>query len=62
MRILEHGRLWDVVDGHNLTKNDWFVCAFGNNPLYMNNVDGYMVLYEFEPSTMSVIRILKADI
>lgn len=54
--------MWEVVDRHDLTSNDWFVCAFGNNPLYMNNVDGYMVLYEFESSTMSVVRILKADI
>lgn len=60
MNVCEHGRTWEVLEHYDLIDadgKDWFVGDFdGVGTLYMNNMDGYMVLFE------KAGRILKADI
>lgn len=53
----EHSRIWGVLDDYVFESADWFVGDFdGIGTLYMNNVDGYMILFEKGG------RILKSDI
>ena len=55
--IRKHNRMWEVLDSFLPTENEWEVGVFdGMGTLWMNNMDGYMVL--IEPSG----RILKSDI
>lgn len=60
MNVCEHGTIWEVLEHYDLIDadgKDWFVGDFdGVGTLYMNNQDGYMVLFERNG------RILKADI
>ena len=57
MKVSEHARLWDVLEQYDHTENDWIVGDFDHiGTLYMNNVDGYVVLFERNR------RILKSDI
>lgn len=58
MRISEHGRIWDVLEQYDFIEGvDWFVGDFdGTGTIYMNNQDGYIVLFE------RTGRILKSDI
>lgn len=60
MTICAHGRTWEVLEHYDLIDadgKDWFVGDFdGLGTLYMNNMDGYMVLFERNG------RTLKADI
>lgn len=56
--VVKHGRKWEVLKSYepNASK-DWWVSDFENvGTLYMNNLDGYMVLYEINGT------ILKSDI
>lgn len=56
--VTKHGRKWEVLKSYepNASK-DWWVSDFENvGTLYMNNLDGYMVLYEINGT------ILKSDI
>lgn len=47
MRISEHARTWDVVADYDHTEHDWLVGDFdGIGTMYMNNVEGYIVLFE----------------
>lgn len=55
MTIFEYGRIWEVIDDHIFREGDWFVGDFADGELYMNNQDGYMVLFTGK-------RTLKADI
>ena len=60
MNVCEHGTIWEVLEHYDLIDadgKDWFMGDFdGVGTLYMNNMDGYMVLFERSG------RILKADI
>lgn len=56
MVVNEHGRLWEVLDG-TLLKDTWLVGDFdGIGTMYMNNVEGYIILWERSG------RVLKSDI
>ena len=60
IKICEHGRIWEILDEYDLITadgRDWFVGDFdGLGTMYMNNQDGYIVLFERNG------RILKSDI
>lgn len=60
MNVCKHGQTWEVLEHYDLIDadgKDWFVGDFdGVGTLYMNNMDGYMVLFERGG------RILKAGI
>ena len=57
-KVYLHDREWEVIDSFNPRKGrDWEVCLiYGVGALWMNNVDGYVVLLEESN------RILKSDI
>ena len=55
--IHKHHRTWDILDSFVPNENDWEVGIFdGVGVLWMNNMDGYMILVE------SSGIILKSDI
>lgn len=55
--VNKHHRTWAILDSSEPNENEWEVGIFGGvGTLWMNNMDGYMVL--IEPSG----RILKSDI
>ena len=54
---LKHSRLWEILDCYEGDAHDWVVGDFdGTGTLYMNNVDGYIILFDTDG------RILKSDI
>jgi hypothetical protein len=55
MQVNEYGRTWEVIEG-TLLKDTWFVGNFGAGQVYMNNIEGYVILWEENG------RILKSDI
>ena len=56
-KVSEYGRVWEILKDYNFNKNDWFVGDFDNTgTMYMNNVDGYVVLFDKRG------RVLKSDI
>lgn len=58
VEVIKHSRKWEVLEQYQPNaETDWWVCDFENlGTLYMNNQDGYMVLYEINGT------ILKSDI
>lgn len=55
--VRKHNRTWEILESFAPNENEWEVGRFdGVGTLWMNNMDGYMVL--IEPSG----RILKSDI
>jgi hypothetical protein len=43
----KHGRLWEEITSFVPSFNDWKVCAIeGVGEMWMNNLDGYVVLIE----------------
>lgn len=57
-KVIKHGREWEVLEQYEPNaETDWWVSDFENvGTLYMNNQDGYMVLFENTGAT------LKSDI
>lgn len=57
-KVIKHGREWEVLEQYEPNaETDWWVSDFKNvGTLYMNNQDGYMVLFENTGAT------LKSDI
>jgi hypothetical protein len=47
-QVVKHGREWELLERYELNaETDWLVSNFdGVGKLYMNNLDGYMVLFE----------------
>lgn len=43
----KHGRVWEEINLFIPTENDWKVCTIeGVGEMWMNNLDGYVVLIE----------------
>lgn len=43
----KHGRVWEEIASFVTSDNDWQVCTIeGVGEMWMNNLDGYVVLIE----------------
>ena len=55
--VSEHGRLWEILDDYAGDANDWVVGDFdGTGTIYMNNVDGYVILFERKGKRRRILK------